>query len=168
MTLEDAIDQLVSLGHKDPDEIDRMLLEAHGERQLEVWAIERRHDIVNQIARQRISALRRNTEVALASPVRKVRERAQTEIVLQMVYIPDEEGIPRLVRVAEVTPEDADRKAAMYYRLGAACNQRGDWWTDNRDTMLTEGCATMGDLAKVRDIPALPELEPTTMRALTA
>ena len=147
MNLEEAIAQLIGLGEKDPLVIARKLETQYGHD----WVVEQisayAEDLVAELARQRLGALRRTAEVAIrpGDPI------TSSEMKLKSIWI---SGVG-YKRVADVTPEDLDARAAMYDRLMRGMGMRAEWCRETAALMRAEGARTLGKLKTA--LPVLPD-----------
>lgn len=148
-TMEEAIEQLISLGFGDPVVIADKLDEMHGEE----WAIAQlaahRHDIFAEIARKKLGSVRRSAELAL----RPGDQMASAEMKIAKTWVPGKGWHP----VADLTAEDLAAKAAWYRSLASAATRRAVWCDEVIALMESEGVKTIGRLKAA--LPPLPDAE---------
>lgn len=155
LDLEEAIEQLINLGEKDPLVIARKLIERNGEEWAQHEVALRAEDYIQIIARMRLGATRRSAEVAL----RPGDERSQIEFRVSSIWIPMEGWLP----ASAVTAPMLREKAAFYGKLADAAIRRRYWYLEVADLMDAQGAGTLaeynGDLPPLPaagDIPELP------------
>lgn len=145
--LDEAIDQLVSTGEKDPLTIARKIIERNNKHwlraQLEAYA----EDFVSDMARHRLGAIRRVSEIAL----RPGDQKTTGELKLASVWIPNVGYKP----FGRVTVDDLRAKAAFYDKLAFASVRRSQWCVEVASMMEAEGAETLGNLKAA--LPLLPE-----------
>ena len=146
MTLDEAITQLIELGEKDPLEIARKIEKRHGTDWLASELSAQAEQLVAQIARQRLGAVRRSAEVAL----RPGDEVSQADMKIAKVWVP-EHGWKV---AAELTSEDLLLKAAWYERLSFAASSRAQWCREVAEMIVADGVSKLGRLK--RPLPPLP------------
>lgn len=86
MTLEEAIEQIVKLGEKDPLEIARKVIRRYDEKWLAAELVGHGEEIVAEIARQRLGHNRRSSVAAL--PAVLTGKKPKREIMLASIFIP--------------------------------------------------------------------------------
>ena len=151
MTLEEAIEQQITLGQKDPLTIVEKLLGLYGQEWLHEQAAFLAPDIAAEIARRKLGEKRRKFEVAL----RPGQPLATAEMKTASFCVPaTEHGFTTWKKAADVTAEDLRAKADWYDRFALGALKRSRWCRDVASLMEEEGAATLGALD--RELPALP------------
>lgn len=148
MTLEEAIQQRINLGEKDPLTIARGLCEQSEPDWLLTELQSIAEDVIAGIARQRLSGQRRSAELAL----RPGDEVASSELKLRSFWIPGRGWI----RAADLAPDDLRARARWEERLAVSIGRRVDWLRDVADMMEAAGVKKLGALKQT--LPALPDL----------
>lgn len=147
MTLDEVIQQLINLGEKDPVTIAQKVEARHGTAwisdQLAAYAM----DLVAEMARLRLGAERRASEIALrpGEPI------TQAEMKLRAVWVPG----AGWKRANDLTADDLRAKAVFYDRLAFAARRRAEWCNEVAALMEREGAATLGRLRV--ELPPLPD-----------
>lgn len=149
--LEEAIEQLINLGEKDPLTIARKLIERNGQEWVEHEVVARAEDYIQIIARMRLGTRRRSAEVAL----RPGDERSQIEFRVSSVWVPVDGWMP----ASEVTSAMLREKASFYGKLADAAIRRKYWYLEVADLMDAQGAVTLAEYQG--DLPPLPGVEET-------
>lgn len=149
MTLEAAIGQLIDLGEKDPLLIARKIEQQQGREWLAGQLAAYAEQLVAEIARQRLGALRRSAQVAL----RPGDSVAQGELRIRSFWIPGEGW----KRAADVTPDDLFARADWNERFAGAVLAQARWCRDVGQLLLDAGAATLGKFRG--ELPALPDAQ---------
>lgn len=150
LTLERAIEQQLNLGKKDPhviyDELEKQL----GAKGLLELATPHLPDLISDMARQRMNTLRR-------ADLAKITETNidQPEIMLRALWVPDDDGIV-YKRIADMTADDFDARAAYLERMTAAISRHALWCRNVAEQIRKRKIGTAGELER---LPGLPELE---------
>lgn len=157
MTLEEAIQQEITLGQKDPLEIARRIAISQGDE----WVTEQlallAEDLVAELARRRLGSQRRGAELAL----RPGDTAASSELKIRSAWVPGSGW----KRAADLTTDDLLMRAAWYERLAGASLRRASWCREVVDLMAQEGVKTLGKLKSA--LPPLPdEVEPLALEAV--
>jgi len=157
MHLDDAIEQLVVLGERDPLDIARKIIDRNGEDWVSKELLSLAEDIIAIFARTKLGARRRSAEVALY-PGDYVSE---GRMKLAKFWVP---GIG-WKQVAELNADDLRAKAEWYANFRRAAARREIWCLRTADLLDEQGVTTIGQLEV--DLPALPDIEEDVL-ALTA
>lgn len=148
-SLEELIDQQISLGNSDPHELYGLL-----ERQLgdELVEIVKPYiaDFISEMGRQRINSKRR-AEVAKISPTNS----KSREILLRSLWVPDSGIGITYKRIADMTADDFESRAAYLERMAAGVMNHAQWCRDCAEQIRTEGVKTAG---KLKQLPELHDL----------
>lgn len=146
VTLEEAIQQQVNLGARDPQGIYEALERQFGNDELLELVRPYLPDLLTEMARRRLTAHRRSAEVAL----RLGDHRSQAQIRLAKAWIPGSGW----KRADELTAEDLRLRAAAYDSLANASLVRAQWCREVASMIEEDGVQTLGQLR--RELPALP------------
>lgn len=149
MHLENAVEQLVILGERDPLTIARKIIERYGEdwTREELWMMA--EEILAQIARNRLGSVRRTAEFNL-QPGDYV---SQDRMRLSKMWIP-EHGY----KVAsDCTSLDLRARADFYRNAILSMTRREQWCREVADMIDAEGVTTLGQLKA--ELPPLPDEE---------
>lgn len=148
-TLEDLIDQQINLGYKDPHQIPDLL-----ERQLgdDLFNVVKPYiaDFIAEMSRHRIGNLRRKsvariTKSGLQDP----------EILLRSMWVPDPEHKSIVYkRIADLTPDDFDARAAYLDHMADGITRSAEWCRDCANAIRSANVETAGQLDH---LPPLPE-----------
>ena len=149
MTLEEAINQMIELGEKDPLTITDKLAQRHGEEWLREQASLYAHDLAADMARHMLGSRRRGSEVAL----RTGDQVSSAELKLRSYWVPEVGYKP----AHQLTADDLLARAAFYDKLESAARQRAAWCREVVDLMVAEGAKTLGKLRAA--LPPLPDEE---------
>lgn len=152
MTLDEAIQQMINLGETDPRTIAEKLPERHDEAWLAAELLALSANVIEERARHRISAARRQSQIAL----RPGDQVSSAEMKARTQWIPNEGWI----RVSDLTAAHLRALAEWYRRLAGAAMQRVGWCLEVVELMEAEGVQKLGKLKAA--LPALPELEEVT------
>lgn len=147
MTLDEAVSQMVNLGHKDPLEIARKILEKNDKQWIATELTALAEDVIAGMARHVLGSQRRGSEIALRTGDSGV---SASDLKLRSYWVP-EVGYKR---AADLTSADLRLRAGWYDKLMTAAARRAEWCRTVAEMMDDEGAATMGKLKK--DLPALP------------
>lgn len=151
MTLDEAIDQQVSLGQKDPLTIVAKITELHGVEWLHEQAAFLAPDFAAEIARRKLGEQRRHFEVALRPGV----EISQSEMKTAGMWIPGgDEGVTVWKKAADLTSDDLRARASWYEKFAMGAVKRAHWCREVAGMMEDEGVRTLGKLKA--DLPQLP------------
>jgi hypothetical protein len=163
-TLDEAIEQAITLGQKDPIEIVKRLRESFGDEWFAEQVSGYADDFVAEMCRQRLNAQRRGAIAVLSS--RAIRDKASSEVMIQSVWIPSQDGYPLYKRVADVTAAEWRSRADYLDRLAIGVLKQSRWARDVADLIDGEGVTTTGDLRVA--LPQLPANEDIDLPALEA
>lgn len=154
MSLEEAIQQLITLGEKDPAEIARKIEERHGRDWLADELLARSTEFVGGMARQRLGAERRHAVVRIPKT-----DVPAGELKLKSVWIPDllAPGVGGHKAMADCTAEDFDRRATWLTGLSEAVARQSQWFRDLADRMRDQGAKTFRGYRG--QLPTLPDPE---------
>lgn len=148
-TLEELIDQQITLGHHDPHELYALL-----ERQLgdELINIVKPYiaDFISEMGRQRINTKRRS-EVAKITPANS----SSREIMLQSLWVPSDGSGITYKRISDMTADDFDARANYLERMAAGIANHAQWCRDCANQMRAENVKTAG---KLKHLPELQDL----------
>lgn len=147
MHLDDAVQQLVILGERDPITIARNIIERNGEEWISTELYSMAEDLIAQMARTRLGNARRSAEVAL----RPGDYVAESRMKIAKMWIP---GFG-YKRVSELTAADLRAKASWYGAARQAVYKREVWCLQTAGLLDREGVTTVGELTA--PLPALPE-----------
>lgn len=149
VTLEQVIDRYISLGEKDPRNVAERVFNELGD---DVVAVVQPHlaDFIAEMARHRLGNQRR-AELARITP----RSLASREIMLKSIWIPAEGSIV-YKRIADVTADEFEARAAYMERMVASISAHAQWCRDCASAIRAAGVANAGGLDR---LPALPEIE---------
>lgn len=156
MHLDDAIEQMVVLGEKDPLDIARKIIDRNGEDWVSKELFELAEDIIAIYARMKLGSRRRSAEVALY-PGDYVSE---GRMKLAKFWVPGSGW----KQVAELNEDDLRTKAEWYANFRRAAARRELWCIQTADLLVQEGVTTVGQLEV--PLPILPEGD--ELLALTA
>lgn len=145
MSLEEAIEQLINLGEKDPIEITRKLRDQYGAEWMRAELLQRDDELIAGFARNMLGARRRSTE----GPRLDLARARHGEFMLASKWVP-EIGWKKL---ADLTADDCRAVAAHYRMLARAAGIRADLFDGFAELIEAEGVATLGDVSV-----ALPQL----------
>lgn len=148
-TLEDLIDQQITLGHKDPHEFAELIERAMGDELLELVK-PYLADFITEMGRQRLNAIRR------ASVARITKTGLQDpKIMLQSMWVPDLEHRSIIYkRIADMTAKDFDDRAIYLEHMANGIARSAQWCRDCADAIRNANVATAGELDH---LPPLPE-----------
>lgn len=146
-SLDDEIERLVNLGESDPVEAARKLERQHSKEWLAQQLAAYAEDILAEMFRRRLGAVRRKAEVAL----RPGDVLAEGEFKIAKTWVP---GIGWKA-AGELSPSDLRAKAAWYEKAATAAMTRVVWCVDVAEMMEAEGVDRLADLSA--SLPALPE-----------
>ena len=139
LSLEEAIQQLITLGEKDPLIIARKI-EKHYEADWlkeELYAL--REQTISQIARTRINS-RRHTAM---SALRKGRQ-APKELMLLGEWIPNHKGGFGWKRLGDWTAADLRSRENYYRKMSGSALRLADWCQRCAQLIEDEGVGTLG------------------------
>lgn len=161
MTLEEAIDQQISLGHKDPLTIVSKVIDLNGIDWIREQGALRAEDIATELARHKLGEKRRGFEVALRPGV----EISQSEMKTAGMWIPGgDEGVTIWKKAADLTSDDLRTRATWYEKFAGGALKRAFWCREVAEMIDEDGVKTLGKLK--RDLPQLPN--ETTLAELAA
>jgi hypothetical protein len=148
-TLEELIDQQITLGNHDPHTFYESI-----ERQLgdDVLEIVKPYiaDFISEMGRQRINTKRRQ-EVAKITPANS----GSREIMLQSLWVPSDGSGIVYKRIADMTASDFDARADYLERMAAGIANHANWCRDCANQIRTEKVKTFG---KLKHLPELHDL----------
>lgn len=147
MTLDEAIEQQITLGGKDPVDIARRVESLFGREWITEQAAMFADEFVVTRARTKLSVHRRSAEVAL----RPGDEMSQADMKIAKAWIPGDGW----VKVADLTADHLDKRASWYETFADASLKRALWCRDVAGMIRDDGVRTLGKLK--RPLPALPE-----------
>lgn len=147
MHLDDALEQLVIIGERDPIDIARKIIDRNGEDWVSRELLALAEDIIAQFARQKLGSVRRSAEIAL-HPGDYVSEGRMKEAKF---WVPGSGW----KQVADLTAEDLRTKATWYATFRRAAARREIWCLETADLIDAQGVVTVGQLEV--PLPALPE-----------
>jgi hypothetical protein len=145
MTLDEAIEQLVTLGEKDPAEIVKKLQHRHGEKWLRTQVAARAEEVTLEFARRILGSARRRGELAL----RAGDAMSQAEMQITTAWVP---GVGWKV-AADLTRDDLLARAGWYERFADASLRRAEWCRDVVARMDDEGVERLGDISELPPLP---------------
>ena len=146
MTLEEAIQQQLTLGKNDPLEIARAITKQQEPEWIAAELLALSEELIAEIARHRLGSVRRSS---LATIVRGPKREAR----LAPVWIPNA-GWKRL---ADLTVDDLRALEKFYARLRDAAAVRVTWCSECIALMLGQEVAKLGQIKGA--IPSVPEIE---------
>lgn len=147
MHLDEAVQQLVILGEKDPLSIARKIIDRNGDEWVSEELLSIAEDIIAQIARSKLGNARRSAEIAL-HPGDYV---AEGRMKIAKMWVP---GFG-YKRVSDLTASDLRAKASWYTSARRAVAKREIWCLQTAGLIEREGVTTLGELTA--PLPALPE-----------
>lgn len=147
MHLDDAVQQEVILGEKDPIDIARKIIDRNGTHWVGEELLALAEDLIAQMARSALGNARRSAEIAL----RPGDYVAENRMRIAKLWIP---GYGYKV-ISECNAADLREKAAWYRKARIALAKREEWLLTTADLLDAEGVATIGQLQA--QLPALPE-----------
>lgn len=149
-TLEQLIEQQITLGVKDPHVVYDKLVASLGPEETQKLAGPYIADMISYMARQKLNALRR-------SDLAKIDDKsvATSEVMLRSLWIPDEDGYV-YKRIADMTAEDFEDRAAYLERMVLGITRHAIWCRDVAKAIRKGKHQTAGEL---KGLPSLPELE---------
>jgi hypothetical protein len=145
-SMEEAVEQLLEEGHRDPVEIAKLVEGRYGTE----WVLSQVNaaEVVAQVARLRIGALRRAAE---KQPTRfRAQIRRRTDLMEQTKWVP-EIGYKRL---ADLTADDCRAIIGHYDLLIQAAGLHKSFFEDCLSLIESENVKTLGDVKA--ELPALP------------
>lgn len=155
LSLEDAINQLISLGESDPLTIARRLPDLHGYEWVALELAAHAEDILAEIARQRLGSVRRNMIVSISERA-KQGSVTKREAVLATLYVPK----VGYVKLGEATADDLLAAAFYRRRLAQGLVRWSDWLESLAAQVREQGVSRVRELrGPLPDLPA-GELEP--------
>ena len=159
MNLDEAIQQQINLGVKDPDEIAHKIKGLYGEEWLAAELAARDEEIVANFARLALGGERRSAEVALRSipgnasaAVRTRWQKAGADMLLSAVWVRGTGFKPR----GELTSDECEIVATDYFARSAGNMIRGQWYRQLAQLQRDQGVNRVADL---RELPELPTPE---------
>jgi len=158
MTLDEAIQQAVNLGEKDPLTIARKILAAHDNNWVATELVSLGEDILAERARKALGSVRRSAELV----VRPGNMRGQTDLMLASFWVP---GVGYKV-AGDLTSSDFRARAQFYDVVERAAVRRAVWCREVADLMDAEKAKTLRKLKA--ELPALPEAEESSVLELEA
>ena len=158
MHLDDAIEQLVVLGERDPLDIARKIIDRNGEDWVSKELLDLAEDIIAIYARAKLGARRRSAEVALYPGDYVSEGRMKTA----KFWVP---GFGWKV-FADATAEDLRLKSAWIANFRNALARRELWYLQVADLLEEQDVVTVGQLDV--PLPALPDSDSEELLALTA
>lgn len=148
ITLEEAIQQQVELGRKDPHEFYDILVAQLGD---ELQAIAKPYlaDFVSEMARQKLNAARRQA-------VAKISDKtiSDGEVMLKSLWVPAKGEIV-YKRIADMTAADFEARANYLERMVRGIQRHADWCRTCATAIRKAKVKTAG---KLRELPPLPEV----------
>lgn len=147
MHLDDAVEQQVILGERDPIDIARKIIDRNGEEWLVRELLARAEDIIAIYARQKLGSERRSAEIAL-HPGDYV---AEARMKIAKFWVPGY-GYKEF---SEATVEDLRAKAEWYAKFREAAAKREVFCREVANQIEAEGVVTVGQLEG--PLPALQE-----------
>lgn len=149
-TLERLIEQKINLGLKDPHECYPALEHELGPELLEL-ARPYLAEFVSTMARQKLNALRRS-DIAKITP----QSIADPEVKLRSLWIPNNEQGISYKRIADMTADDFDARAAYLERMLIGLSRHIGWCRNVAQELRRANLATAGQLDA---LPPLPEID---------
>lgn len=150
-TLEDLIQQQINLGVKDPHIVYDKLVAALGPEETQKLAGPYVADMISYMARQKLNALRRSDLAKITD------DSVQTsEVMLRSLWVPDAEDGYVYKRIADMTAEDFDDRAAYLERMVMGITRHAIWCRDVAKAIRKGKHSKAGEL---KGLPALQELE---------
>lgn len=144
VTLDDAIKQMIAVGHKDPYEIASMLRHRYGDD----WYLEQLEAEAEQIVAGRARLILGSQRRAATLAIRPGDRLSHEQVKLCEVWVPDAlgPGVGAHKRMADCTVEDFEARAAYMSRLAAAAEAQAQWFAEVAGLMRREGVVTFGAL----------------------
>lgn len=155
ITLEEAIEQQINLGQKNPHAVFDQLERQFGDELAEL-ARPYIADLVSEMARQKINA-RRRADVAKITP-----GVLDGSIMLRSLWVPAESGIT-YKRIADMTADDFEARAAYLDRMIVGITRHAEWCRLVARKIRRSKVGTAGNL---KSLPALPEIDDVERKAL--
>jgi hypothetical protein len=146
MTLDEAIEQMVTLGEINPREIADKIMDTYGKEWVREQVAERADDVVAELARRRLGSVRRAAELAL----RPGDELSAAEMKIAKWWVPGRGW----KRADSLTVDDLEAKAEWYRSLATAALTRALWCDQVVAIMRKQGAKTLGRITGA--LPALP------------
>lgn len=139
MTLEEAIQQQINLGTKDPHTVYDALERHLGD---ELYEIAKPYlaDFIAEMARQKLNAERRSA-VAKISP----KTLANPEVTLKALWVPSK-GTIIYKRIADMTADDFEARANYLDRMASGIHRHALWCRDCAKAIHASGVKTAGEL----------------------
>jgi len=148
-TLEQAIEQQISLGVKDPHLV-YDALERHLGDELAEIARPYLADFIAEMARQKINADRRASIAKI-----NTKTAVDPEVKLKSLWVPSA-GTIIYKRIADMTADDFDARADYLDRMANGIHRHAQWCRDCAQEIRDHGVKTAGKLAH---LPALRDDE---------
>ncbi len=147
LNLEEAIQQQIELGRKDPHEFYDALSDQLG-AELESIVKPYIADFVSEMARQRLNQARR-------SAVAKISDKtiSDGEVMLKSLWVPAK-GEIIYKRIADMTANDFDARADYLERMVSGIQRHADWCRTCAFQIRDAKVKTAG---KLKALPPLPE-----------
>lgn len=142
MTLEEAIQQQLNLGTKDPHTVYDALERHLGD---ELYEIAKPYlaDFIAEMARQRINSERR-ASIAKIKP----NTLADPEIKLKSLWVPSD-GTIIYKRIADMTADDFEARAEYLERMASGIQKHAQWCRDCADAIRHSKVKTAGKLDRL-------------------
>lgn len=147
MTLEDAIQQIIDQGEKDPSSVAQAVIASHDKDWIGGQLAEMADEILVDYARRHLNANRRSAEGGLA----RKSEAATAVLKVRRVWVP-ENGWKRY---EDITAVDLRARAEWYRRFAKASLRRAAWCDDVAELLDSQKARTIGDLSV--PVPPLPD-----------
>lgn len=149
MHLDDAIEQLVVLGERDPIDIARKIIDRNGEDWVGKELLDMAEDVIAIYARMKLGSRRRSAEVALY-PGDYVSE---GRMKLAKFWVPGSGW----KQVGELNAQDLLAKADWYANFRRAAARREIWCRKTAELLDEQGVTTISQLEV--PLPALPDAD---------
>lgn len=149
MSLEEAIQQLVNLGESDPWEIAKKIEKRNGREWVKEALSEHAEDLIADMARRQLGAIRRRAEVAL----RPGDTLAEAEFKIAKTWVPG----TGWKAAGDLTSFDLLAKATWYESAAQAAAVRSAWCREVARLMEMEGAEKLSQLKA--ELPALPDAD---------
>lgn len=153
MTLDEAIDQVINTGIKDPVKIAEAVEKRNDSKWLQAELAKLAGDIIAERARQRVRAISRSLERVLVPGDPKI----QAEIKIAMLAVPGDGGVWSYIRYADATADDLRRRATWDRGIAGSLIAHADWCEEVAARMEKAKVQSLGELSG--DLPALPDRE---------
>src|SRR5262245_52429653 len=152
-TLERLIDQQINFGLKNSHECFAALERRLGPELLD-YARPYLADLISNMARQKLNALRRN-EIAKITP----ETIADPTIRHRAVWVPSGTDGTTYKRIADMTADDFEARAAYLERMLVGLSRHIGWCHSVAAQIRQQNVETAGELTQLPPLPEIAELE---------